>query len=118
AGSRARPAPASSLPSSRPRPRRRLRSFPTRRSSDLSLSLPERRTHKADGLQSVVDLHHRTPSSSPKQLLYQRRLLGDTAPDTFEDRKSTRLNSSHRTISYAVFCLKKKTQKRKQYKQQ
>src|SRR5437867_7842726 len=32
------------------------------------------------------------------------------------DRKSTRLNSSHRTISYAVFCLKKKknnTQNRK-----
>src|SRR5438094_5729584 len=28
------------------------------------------------------------------------------APDL--DRKSTRLNSSHRTISYAVFCLKKK----------
>src|SRR5207248_10419615 len=27
----------------------------------------------------------------------------------FQDRKSTRLNSSHRTISYAVFCLKKKT---------
>src|SRR5437867_9505639 len=26
----------------------------------------------------------------------------------FIDRKSTRLNSSHRTISYAVFCLKKK----------
>src|SRR5437867_9967966 len=26
----------------------------------------------------------------------------------FVDRKSTRLNSSHRTISYAVFCLKKK----------
>src|SRR6266705_3037584 len=25
-----------------------------------------------------------------------------------KDRKSTRLNSSHRTISYAVFCLKKK----------
>src|SRR5207248_8560746 len=25
---------------------------------------------------------------------------------TFPDRKSTRLNSSHRTISYAVFCLK------------
>src|SRR5437867_10718199 len=29
---------------------------------------------------------------------------------TTEDRKSTRLNSSHRTISYAVFCLKKKKQ--------
>src|SRR5438094_7528769 len=28
-----------------------------------------------------------------------------------EDRKSTRLNSSHRTISYAVFCLKKKKQR-------
>src|SRR5437867_6419218 len=31
----------------------------------------------------------------------------------FEDRKSTRLNSSHRTISYAVFCLKKKKKKKK-----
>src|SRR5437667_5700218 len=29
------------------------------------------------------------------------------------DRKSTRLNSSHITISYAVFCLKKKKKKRK-----
>src|SRR5438094_4469831 len=29
------------------------------------------------------------------------------------DRKSTRLNSSHRTISYAVFCLKKKKKKQK-----
>src|SRR5437762_6029782 len=28
-----------------------------------------------------------------------------------EDRKSTRLNSSHRCISYAVFCLKKKNKK-------
>src|SRR5947207_6158919 len=28
----------------------------------------------------------------------------------FEDRKSTRLNSSHTVISYAVFCLKKKNQ--------
>src|SRR5687768_18040170 len=31
-----------------------------------------------------------------------------------EDRKSTRLNSSHGYISYAVFCLKKKKKKRKQ----
>src|SRR2546430_8794529 len=29
-------------------------------------------------------------------------------PDDVEDRKSTRLNSSHSQISYAVFCLKKK----------
>src|SRR3712207_7724962 len=31
-----------------------------------------------------------------------------TAPDPRRDRKSTRLNSSHANISYAVFCLKKK----------
>src|SRR2546430_5481359 len=31
----------------------------------------------------------------------------------FEDRKSTRLNSSHSQISYAVFCLKKKNKKAK-----
>src|SRR5437879_10465491 len=43
---------------------------------------------------------------------------GRTAPDEhllqgtpFADRKSTRLNSSHRCISYAVFCLKKKKRK-------
>src|SRR5690625_7018372 len=30
------------------------------------------------------------------------------SPDRLEDRKSTRLNSSHVAISYAVFCLKKK----------
>src|SRR5947208_9959552 len=30
-----------------------------------------------------------------------------------EDRKSTRLNSSHQIISYAVFCLKKKNQEQK-----
>src|SRR5438105_7999336 len=31
--------------------------------------------------------------------------------DCFSDRKSTRLNSSHEWISYAVFCLKKKSQR-------
>src|SRR2546422_2962654 len=31
---------------------------------------------------------------------------------TWEDRKSTRLNSSHGYISYAVFCLKKKKKKK------
>src|SRR5437762_4917764 len=35
--------------------------------------------------------------------------VGDLEPEKPEDRKSTRLNSSHRCISYAVFCLKKKT---------
>src|SRR5438270_2534955 len=38
-----------------------------------------------------------------------RRLpAGARAPDGERDRKSTRLNSSHSQISYAVFCLKKK----------
>src|SRR5437764_11254906 len=35
------------------------------------------------------------------------------ADATLQDRKSTRLNSSHRCISYAVFCLKKKKKKKK-----
>src|SRR6266480_5293001 len=34
--------------------------------------------------------------------------LRDRAAAGFADRKSTRLNSSHMSISYAVFCLKKK----------
>src|SRR6266540_5791443 len=38
----------------------------------------------------------------------RRRHRTDEPPDRV-DRKSTRLNSSHITISYAVFCLKKKT---------
>src|SRR5438034_6397966 len=47
------------------------------------------------------------------------RLIGNEPPnaqqlrdkDDVEDRKSTRLNSSHTVISYAVFCLKKKITK-------
>src|SRR5688572_32377904 len=35
---------------------------------------------------------------------------------TMIDRKSTRLNSSHSQISYAVFCLKKKKKKKNKYK--
>src|SRR3712207_7661577 len=44
------------------------------------------------GIQEVLDLIH---------------ILNETS----EDRKSTRLNSSHANISYAVFCLKKKKNK-------
>src|SRR5438309_4286606 len=40
---------------------------------------------------------------------------GREAMPRVEDRKSTRLNSSHSSISYAVFCLKKK-KKKKRYK--
>src|SRR3712207_7840321 len=35
-------------------------------------------------------------------------VVGRDIPDLTRDRKSTRLNSSHANISYAVFCLKKK----------
>src|SRR3989454_5831546 len=43
----------------------------------------------------------------------------DTQPQCQQDRKSTRLNSSHLVISYAVFCLKKKKkhQQKKPYGQ-
>src|SRR5438094_4195338 len=41
----------------------------------------------------------------------RRRGLGRRILGRGLDRKSTRLNSSHRTISYAVFCLKKKNKK-------
>src|SRR5947208_13547154 len=37
-----------------------------------------------------------------------RAAQGRTHPPHQQDRKSTRLNSSHQIISYAVFCLKKK----------
>src|SRR5262245_64304699 len=42
-----------------------------------------------------------------------RGLVRDVAP--LQDRKSTRLNSSHLGISYAVFCLKKKKQDKERY---
>src|SRR5437762_4699190 len=40
--------------------------------------------------------------------IYRRNKFESCIPDIL-DRKSTRLNSSHRCISYAVFCLKKKS---------
>src|SRR5260221_4969465 len=41
--------------------------------------------------------------------------LTDEAPRLATDRKSTRLNSSHTVISYAVFCLKKKNKSQVPY---
>src|SRR5256885_2630675 len=43
-----------------------------------------------------------------RSVLTNCRATGKRTPDSFQDRKSTRLNSSHLVISYAVFCLKKK----------
>src|SRR5256885_11551460 len=45
------------------------------------------------------------PSCSPEIVRVATRI---TSTPSSEDRKSTRLNSSHLVISYAVFCLKKK----------
>src|SRR5207253_11270962 len=54
-----------------------------------------------------------TLSGVPRETLAQFPLPRNTAlfSATFRDRKSTRLNSSHVAISYAVFCLKKKNTK-------
>src|SRR5207249_2676323 len=57
-------------------------------------------------------VHDRLPAVSPEQLA--RAMVGDGITEG-EDRKSTRLNSSHVSISYAVFCLKKKNQNKEAF---
>src|SRR2546422_2215942 len=73
---------------------------------EVGLSLPQRRLLGGEqrlGPQVVeVRLLHREDD------VLQRGVMG---PVGGEDRKSTRLNSSHGYISYAVFCLKKKNTK-------
>src|SRR5690625_6970985 len=50
-----------------------------------------------------------TQTNKEFQVEYDRLLIASgSTPVSPEDRKSTRLNSSHVAISYAVFCLKKK----------
>src|SRR3712207_8120174 len=55
--------------------------------------------------------HARRGDPNPPEQLrrpVERGPAGNAAVPAQEDRKSTRLNSSHANISYAVFCLKKK----------
>src|SRR5207244_12638148 len=81
--------------------------FPTRRSSDLETGrgVAERiLRHDADG-----GCDHR-PRRSAGRLHGEHQLAPRSGGDVERDRKSTRLNSSHQIISYAVFCLKKKKQ--------
>src|SRR5689334_24729198 len=90
---------------------RDLHSFPTRRSSDLA----DRKVGGYSGgmkrrLDLALALVHR-----PRILFLDEPTTGldiqsRTAlwEEVARDRKSTRLNSSHSSISYAVFCLKKK----------
>src|SRR5207249_12019186 len=94
-----------------------LHSFPTRRSSDLGPIFSARdRRGPADGelpCRCQLDL-----GDGRRQPLRDRsgRVRGSASQRSnqeekqsqLQDRKSTRLNSSHVSISYAVFCLKKK----------
>src|SRR5690349_25136443 len=74
---------------------RDLHSFPTRRSSDLVARRNGLVGCPRPGMDALpIRVHDGATAKG----------LGDVAGD----RKSTRLNSSHVEISYAVFCLKKK----------
>src|SRR5688572_31760324 len=64
----------------------------------------ERTQHVADQLGAVLGFGR---VALDAQLVVAGQL--DVAVLLHQDRKSTRLNSSHSQISYAVFCLKKKT---------
>src|SRR5690348_17772489 len=74
---------------------RDLHSFPTRRSSDLTRDEPHADPEKYRRLHVIIGDANLAEVST--------YLKVETS-----DRKSTRLNSSHPSISYAVFCLKKK----------
>src|SRR5207245_8006497 len=90
---------------------RDLHSFPTRRSSDLvdddrAEFLKRRDGFLDDGVGAGVLAHEIARDADARAL--ERALLQKFRVVRLEDRKSTRLNSSHGSISYAVFCLKKK----------
>src|SRR2546422_11284115 len=61
----------------------------------------------ADGARRADAQRHAEVPSQPRRLVH---VPGTTVVEE-RDRKSTRLNSSHGYISYAVFCLKKKKKK-------
>src|SRR5699024_12713721 len=93
-----------------------IHSFPTRRSSDLHRPLIAQLCELAGcQLPSMSNLNrirsqHLVIRNHPEyeDALQMDALLYNLAE---QDRKSTRLNSSHVSISYAVFCLKKKKTK-------
>src|SRR5688572_32859773 len=85
---------------------RDLHSFPTRRSSDLS----SKRKHAPPDIFLLACRCSAQTSSSSVPDVHDEVCAEQRHA---RDRKSTRLNSSHSQISYAVFCLKKK--KRRQH---
>src|SRR5699024_12353920 len=87
---------------------RPLHSFPTRRSSDLhhpAILSPADPESSSQGHWSAPP----EPPVSPGSPVFSARL--EALEERTRDRKSTRLNSSHVSISYAVFCLKKKNRR-------
>src|SRR5690625_7054297 len=93
-----------------------LLSFPTRRSSDLGVA-----DHNEDIMMKYLE-GEEIEEAELKNAIREATLSVDFFPvfaaSAFKnkgDRKSTRLNSSHVAISYAVFCLKKKIKKIKKY---
>src|SRR5690606_41217888 len=96
----------STVPLERPGDPRHLHSFPTRRSSDLESRIRPTTMAAEDVLHDIGAI---SMIGSDSQAMGR---VGETIIRTWQtDRKSTRLNSSHVKISYAVFCLKKKKQK-------
>src|SRR5205807_10083496 len=90
---------------------RNLHSFPTRRSSDLAALELEIDQQQPDDVRRQI--HHKHDREDPRVRQPDSEI--EREPRIFTivfvvnlDRKSTRLNSSHLVISYAVFCLKKK----------
>src|SRR5699024_11355230 len=94
-----------------------LLAFPTRRSSDL-LAGDAGHVHSPVGGQGMntglQDAHHLANLLADVvhgHLEFEAVDRNEEERRPVADRKSTRLNSSHVSISYAVFCLKKKTTK-------
>src|SRR5205814_8667774 len=64
---------------------------------------------RASAFDLALDFQGLLKSAMVARLSGARRVYGFARDSQSQDRKSTRLNSSHLGISYAVFCLKKKT---------
>src|SRR5690606_41482954 len=68
----------------------------------------ELRDRQGDGRQTTALVIGPDRANHDAELVLLSRPQPHVRADTDQDRKSTRLNSSHVKISYAVFCLKKK----------
>src|SRR5204862_8069674 len=97
------------------RPHRDLPSFPTRRSSDLSEIVPPGAAPTPPAPSRLAFPQVTASVIFPLAETLTRNASSPPTPwpVSARDRKSTRLNSSHVEISYAVLCLKKKRKKKR-----